>query len=104
MTGATGGVPQRLSLAVGETVTLTLPGRGGAGYLWQADAGGGDVVDVEVHRGGRGPGDRVGVAGAETVRVRALTRGRVQLRLVQRRPWEQGVAPIESHQVEIVVE
>lgn len=105
MTGATGSVPERLSLTVGETVTLTLPGLGGAGYLWQVDAAGGEhLIAVEVHRGGPGAGERVGAAGPETVRVQALARGRVLLRLAQRRPWERGSAPIASHQVEIVVE
>jgi inhibitor of cysteine peptidase len=47
--------------------------------------------------------DLVGVGGTETFRFEANGAGQTTLRLEYRRPWEEGVDPVETFAVEVVV-
>ncbi|HEX8103236.1 MAG TPA: protease inhibitor I42 family protein [Solirubrobacteraceae bacterium] len=99
-------IPDRIELAPGETRSFQLPGLGTAGYMWQ-DVVEGDPGTVEVSwERGFAPGTEpaaVGVSAPETATVRALGPGEAAVRLVQRRPWEQDVAPQAEHRMAVQV-
>ena len=100
------GVPNRIELAPGDTLSLELPGLGTAGFIWQevveGDPG---VLEVTWERGFR-PGAEPGPVGAsapETATLRAVRPGAATLRLVQRRPWETEGTPRSEHTVDVQV-
>jgi hypothetical protein len=74
--------------------------------MWQETVEGPPgVIEVTVERGFP-PGTTapaVGVSAPEILTIRAVGPGEVTLRLAQRRPWEQGVAPLREHAVVVHV-
>lgn len=112
-------LPASLVMTPGQTLSLALPGLGGAGYLWSAEvsdeapsgteadrpATPGAVVTATVERGGPGPRDPhdpVGGGLPETLRLTAHSPGTATLHLAQRRPWETG-PPRDARHTEVVV-
>jgi predicted secreted protein len=98
-------LPDELSLAAGNEETLLLPSLAGAGYVWEAAVDDEDVVEASTrfegardeHVGRREFGEN------ELLTVRGLAEGRTVVRLVQRRTWEEGVAPIAAHALTVNV-
>ncbi|USQ75552.1 protease inhibitor I42 family protein [Ornithinimicrobium cryptoxanthini] len=114
-------LPATLVMSPGETLTFELPGLGGAGYLWfvevsdtQPEAGSpslgaelGEVVDAVLARSapgllGSAEHPQVGRGLPETLRLTAQTPGTAAVRMIQRRPWEDGPPRDERH-LEVVV-
>jgi predicted secreted protein len=85
---------------------VPLRGLGTSGYGWHHEIDGPPgVVEVEWKRGFP-PGSAeqpVGVSAPEVATIHAVAPGMVTLRLVQRRSWESGVPPRESHTVSVRV-
>jgi predicted secreted protein len=80
---------QTLTLKVGETVRLELPGRGGTGFSWyleHLDSGYLDLVSQETAR--PSPGDLVGAPVVHIWRFRAQKVGQTYLKLAYYRQWE----------------
>jgi predicted secreted protein len=95
-----------LSLRVGETTIVRLPGLGTAGYAWTVAVSPTDGEVVGVSEAGDGDGD-AGPPGASREHAFVVTARRAGTAVVhfeQRRPWEQGAEPLESRDVEVVVE
>jgi predicted secreted protein len=94
-----------VSLRVGETETIRLPGRGTAGYALTVaiSAGGDDVVGVSEVGGGDGDVGPPGASREHTFVLTARRPGTAVVRFEQRRPWEHDAEPLESHDVEVVV-
>ena len=100
--------PTTLALRVGETETIRLPGRGSSGYAWAVAVSPGDdgIVDVSQRAVAGGDGG-VGPPGASFDHVFELAArrpGRAVVRFEQRRPWERDAEPLQTHDVEVVVE
>ena len=95
-----------LSLRVGETDTIRLPGRGTAGYVWvvAVSPADGDVVGVSESEGGDGDVGPPGASREHSFVLAARSPGRAVVRFEQRRPWEPDAEPLESRDVEVVVE
>jgi predicted secreted protein len=94
-----------LSLRVGETDTIRLPGRGTAGYVWTVGVSSADAEVVDVSEADGGGGD-VGPPGASSEHAFVLSArrpGRAVVHFEQRRPWEPDAEPLESRDVEVVV-
>lgn len=98
-------LPDEISLAVGNEETLLLPSLAGAGYVWEAAVDDEDVVEAatrfegarDEHVARREFGEN------ELLTLRGLAEGRTVVRLVQRRTWEEGVAPISAHALTVNV-
>jgi predicted secreted protein len=99
------GLPDEVSLQVGEEQTLLLPSRAQAGYVWEAEAD--DEAVVEASTKFEGADDAA--VGARTfsenerLTLRGLVEGTTTVRLVQRRTWEEGVEPISAHALAVNV-
>lgn len=94
-------LPDEISLDVGAEQTLLLPSRAGAGYVWEAAVDDEAVVEVATKFEGAGAGGTFGENELLTLKGRA--EGRTAVRLVQRRAWEEGVAPIAAHALTVNV-
>jgi predicted secreted protein len=99
------GLPDAISLEMGEEQTLLLPSRAQAGYVWEAEAD--DEAVVQLSTKFEGADDAVVGARAfsenERLTLRGLAEGRTTVRLVQRRTWEEGVKPISAHTIAVNV-
>jgi len=99
------GLPDEISLRIGEEQTLLLPSRAQAGYVWEAEVA--DEAVVEASTKFEGADDAA--VGARTfsenerLTLKGLAEGETSVQLVQRRTWEEGVKPIAAHTIAVNV-
>jgi len=99
------GLPDEVSLQIGEEQTLLLPSSAQAGYVWEAESD--DEAVVAVSTKFEGADDAA--VGARTfsenerLTLRGLAEGTTTVRLVQRRTWEERVEPISAHALAVNV-
>ncbi len=82
-----------------------LPSSAGAGYVWEAAVDDEAVVEVSTKfqdADAKGAG-RPKFGENELLTLRGRAEGRTAVRLVQRRTWEEGVAPIAAHALTVNV-
>ena len=99
------GLPDEVSLQIGEEQTLLLPSSAQAGYVWEAESD--DEAVVAVSTKFEGADDAA--VGARTfsenerLTLKGLAEGESSVQLVQRRTWEEGVKPIAAHTIAVNV-
>ena len=97
-------VAQSIELAVGQSMTMTLPGNPTTGFLWSV-AECSDVVMVELALEKSVPG-AVPVCGRPCATVVTLTgqeAGQGVVKLIYARPWEKGEAPHKTHTFNVTI-
>ena len=98
-------LPDEISLRPREEMTVFLPSRAGAGYVWEADVDDEAVVEAST-RFERADDAAVGqktFSRNELLTLRGLSRGTTYVHLVQRRAWEKGVEPIAARTLTVNV-
>lgn len=99
------GLPDEVSLQIGEEQTLLLPSSAQAGYVWEAESD--DEALVAVSTKFEGADDAA--VGARTfsenerLTLKGVAEGETSVQLVQRRTWEEGVKPIAAHTIAVNV-
>ena len=99
------GLPDEVSLQIGEEQTLLLPSSAQAGYVWEAESD--DEAVVAVSTKFEGADDAA--VGARTfsenerLTLKGVAEGETSVQLVQRRTWEEGVKPIAAHTIAVNV-
>jgi predicted secreted protein len=99
------GLPDEISLQIGEEQSLLLPSSAQAGYVWEAATD--DEAVVETSTKFEGADDAA--VGARTfsenerLTLKGLAEGETSVHLVQRRTWEEGVKPIAAHTIAVNV-
>jgi hypothetical protein len=88
---------------VGEPLEIVLPGLGAAGYQWVSDAPAGVRVEPAPPKT-----DTTNLAAGRSVDavfdVTADAPGNYRVTFLQRRVWEEGVAPIDTREYDFRVE
>jgi predicted secreted protein len=97
------GLPDEISLGPGGEQTLLLPSSAGAGYVWEASVDDEAVVEVSTKFEHAGSAGRPAFGENELLTLRGRAEGRTAVRLVQRRTWEEGVAPLAAHALTVNV-
>jgi predicted secreted protein len=103
-------IPTSLTLEVGETYSLTLPGLTTAGYQWTYEMthAGDSVVSVRAVPSSASSHESaqpaIGASRNETFEIQALKAGQATLRFKQARSWEQKQPPLKEHSIEIVIQ
>lgn len=92
-----------VSVAVGETISLTLAGNPTTGFAWELAE-----IDRAVLAPGPGPAfaadsSLTGAGGTFTFRLAALKAGSSAVKLSYRRPWETGVPPLRRVEFTVTV-
>ncbi|MBB2891886.1 protease inhibitor I42 family protein [Flexivirga oryzae] len=97
-------VPEQLTLRVGQSASVRLPGLGTAGYRW-TDHRDSDAVDATWQRGFDGADTRraVGMSAPETVTLTGRRPGTATVDLVQARPWESPDAALHRQRITVTV-
>jgi inhibitor of cysteine peptidase len=97
----------QVEVRVGQVLVLTLESNPTTGYSWEIV----EVNDSVLRRAGepefkaaseQDPAP-LGAGGVEVFRFEAVGAGETRLELVYHRPWEEGVEPLETYSVEVVV-
>ena len=91
-------------LKKGQTLVITLEGNPTTGYSWEAA----EPLDEQVLQQAGEPefkaeSDALGAGGVQVLRFEAVNAGKTTLKLVYHRPWEEGVEPLETYSIEVVV-
>ena len=94
---------QLVVLARDQTLEVSLEANPSTGYTWEVA-----TIDESILRLLGEPqflpeSSAVGAGGTQTFRFEAAGTGQTDLRLVYRRPWEQGVAPLQAFSLNVVV-
>jgi predicted secreted protein len=95
-----------LELAAGEVLVVSLDSNPTTGYGWEVSEIDEGILSQEgepvyVQGGAEG---MVGAGGVETYRFMASGSGKATLTLIYHRAWEEGVEPLETFSVDIVVD
>jgi len=98
-------LPDEISLEPGGEQTLLLPSSAGAGYVWEATVDDETVVEAKTKFEDAAPkgAGRPAFGENELLTLKGRAEGRTAVRLVQRRTWEEGVAPIAAHALTVNV-
>ena len=96
----------QVQLAAGQVLEVTLDSNPTTGFGWEVSEVDGAVLtqvgDVEFREASKESEEMVGVGGTETFRFSSAA-GETTLTLVYRRSWEEGIDPLETFTVEVVV-
>ncbi len=91
-------------LKKGQTLVVTLEGNPTTGYSWEvAEPLNEQVLRQMGEAEFQQESDLVGAGGVQILRFEAVNAGKTTLKLVYHRPWEEGVEPLETYSIEIVV-
>jgi inhibitor of cysteine peptidase len=86
-----------VEMSRGDKLILHLEANPSTGYQWQVDTMNGDLLDwVDGPSFVPSAPSMVGSGGTSSFGFNALREGRTSLRLVYRRPWEEGKPPIRT--------
>ncbi len=97
----------RVTVVLGQTFTVTLESNPSTGYRWEWVDQQDSIVEQmgEAQFKPRETGDPplVGAGGWESFDFKAVNQGQMTLKLVYRRPWEEGVEPLKTFSLQVTV-
>lgn len=93
----------QVALQVGETLALSLESNPTTGYGWEIAELDQSILSETYHEYEADSPAITGSGGQEVWRFQAQRPGSTTLRLEYRRPWEEGVEPIQTFNVEVGV-
>ena len=94
---------QKVTLDVGQTLTLTLKSNPTTGYQWQIAQLEEAVLKLSSYEYRADMPITIGSGGVDVWSFEAQAPGQTTLRLEYVRPWEEGKEPIQTFSVEVVV-
>ncbi len=93
-----------VELTVGNTLIVELPGNPTTGYMWETGSVNASVLKQDEGAAKFKPDTTLtGAPGKVILRFKATGPGKTTLKLVYRRSWEKGVAPVKTYQADVVV-
>ncbi len=94
---------RQIELRKGQPLVITLEGNPTTGYTWAAV----ELEEQILRQAGEvefnPESDLIGAPGVQTLRFEAVAAGQTDLKLVYHRPWEEGVEPLKTFSVQVVV-
>lgn len=95
---------QTITLAPGEPFALALSGNPTSGYRWEIDAYNPRLLKPLGPPGYTQEDEGVGSGGLFRFAFQATATGHTTLKLIYHRPFEQGVKPLRTFTVKVVIE
>jgi inhibitor of cysteine peptidase len=92
-----------IELKSGDTLLVTLEGNLTTGYNWVMSPQDPAVLQQVGEPEVKADSDKLGSPGLITLKFKAATTGQTNLRLEYKRPWEKGVTPEITYEVNVVV-
>ena len=94
---------ETVTIARGDSFIIQLPGNPTTGYTWEIAAIDRFVVQQVSKTRYKADSTLVGAGGIFTFQFRGASKGRTDLRLVYRRPWEKKVEPARTFEITVIV-
>jgi inhibitor of cysteine peptidase len=94
---------QSVRISTGQQLVISLDGNPTTGYTWDVDTTNEDVLKQIGEPEFKASSGALGAGGVMTLAFEALSQGNTTLKLVYHRPWEQGVAPEKTFEVNVEV-
>ena len=97
----------QVTLEVGQRLTVRLESNPSTGYLWEWVDRQASILEqigeAEFTPGETGDPPLVGAGGWDVFTFEAVSSGQMTLELVYRRPWEEGVEPLKTFSLQVIV-
>lgn len=93
----------QVNLNVGQILIVSLESNPTTGYSWGVAEIDDEILRQEGEVEYKSESDLVGAGGVETFRFKALAPGEGELKLTYRRPWEEGIEPLEVFSIGVNV-
>ena len=97
----------QIELEQGQILVVTLKSNPTTGYRWEVAENQESILEqmgeAEFKQSQTGEPPLVGAGGWEIFRFKAISAGRMTLQLVYHRPWEEGVEPVKTFSIQVVV-
>ena len=97
----------QVELEVGQIIIVTLESNPTTGYWWEQAENQESILEqmgeVEFKPSETGEPQLVGAGGWEIFRFKAISAGQMTLQLVYHRSWEEGVEPLKTFSLQVVV-
>ena len=97
----------QVTLEQGQNLVVTLESNPSTGYQWEVVENQNSILeqegDVEFKPSEQSDPPIVGAGGWEIFRFKAVSAGQETVQLVYRRSWEEGVEPINTFSIEVIV-
>ncbi|MBA7685524.1 hypothetical protein ES703_93949 [subsurface metagenome] len=97
----------QVELEQGRILVITLESNPSTGYRWEQVESQETILEqigeAEFKPSDTGGPPLVGAGGWEIFRFKAISAGQMTLQLVYHRPWEEGVEPINTFSIEVIV-
>ena len=94
-------------LEQGQILVVTLKSNPTTGYGWEVAENQESILEqmgeAEFKQSETGEPPLVGAGGWEIFRFKAISAGEMTLQLVYHRPWEEGVEPLKTFSLQVVV-
>jgi len=97
----------QIELELGKLLVVTLESNPSTGYRWELLENNESILkqfgEVEFKSSEAGEPPIVGAGGWEIFRLKAVSAGQMTLELVYHRSWEEGVEPLKTFSIQVVV-
>jgi len=98
----------QIELEQGQILVVTLESNPTTGYRWEQAENQETILEqigeAEFKPSDEGEPPIVGAGGWQIFRFKAISTGKMTLRLVYRRPWEEGVEPVNTFSLDVVIQ
>ncbi len=98
---------EQVELELGEILVVTLESNPSTGYRWEQPKNSKSILvqlgQAEFKSSETGEPPMVGAGGWEIFRFKAVSAGQMTLELVYHRSWEEGVEPLKTFSIQVVV-
>ena len=94
---------QSIDINTGQQLVISLEGNPTTGYTWEVDSMDEAVLKQIGEPEFKSSSGALGAGGVMILQFQAISEGDTALRLVYHRPWEQGIAPEKTFEVNVVV-
>lgn len=92
-----------VELNPGQKLTVILEGNPTTGYTWQVEPGESGPLKQVGEPQFEPSSSALGAGGKMSLQFEAASAGETLLKLVYRRPWEQGVPPEKTFEVKVII-
>jgi inhibitor of cysteine peptidase len=94
---------REVHLQMGQTLVVTLESNPSTGYRWEVAVNDAAILRPMGEPQFQPESAAIGAGGMEIFRFEAVGIGRTHLELIYRRPWEEGVEPLQTFTLRVVV-
>jgi inhibitor of cysteine peptidase len=94
---------QSIDINTGQQLVISLEGNPTTGYTWEVGSMDEAVLKQIGEPEFKSSSGALGAGGVMILQFQAISEGDTALRLVYHRPWEQGIAPEKTFEVNVVV-